>query len=270
MPALAHTLLRHITWVLAWIPAVLMTACTVPPGAASPVSVHNVRAVDIRYTHDGWGHTDEVHRLQRGASQRTYTRTSSGTTFDGVSPATATVPAQRVGELLWALSAPAWPRERAVQVVARRVRPASVLAHASGVSRERVPGCSADQIRNRIHSRLQGGALRAQLDDYYVHGFWTDDYPTMRVVIEYDTGPPKVITSSSQKLLMLPWVLGEQPAQGERAPQNWSVPMSDALRRLLPPASSAAIRLGRDESTALASTIEHAAVQDCRRASKGT
>lgn len=265
-----HTLALSLLRRMAWPPVLLLAGCVMQPGTAAPTSVQNVRAVEIRYTHTGWGRTQEVHRLQRGAARRTFTRTSSGPSFDGLSPEIATVPAQRVGELLWALSAPPWPRERAVQVVARRVRPARVLEHATVTPPENVPACSADEIRDRMYSQLQGAALRSELDEYYQHAFWTDDYPMMRVVIEYDSGPAKVISSNSQKLLMLPWVLGERPAQGQGAPLSWSVPVSDALRRLLPPSSLAATRLGEDASLMLAHQIGHAAEEACLRESRGT
>jgi hypothetical protein len=43
------------------------------------------------------------------------------------------------------------------------------------------------------------------------------------------------------------------------------VPVSDALRRLLPPTSQAAARLGNDTSAQLAGQVGHAAEQACVR-----
>lgn len=262
MPISFNAALRYLLCA----PALLLVACTVPTGTPPPVSVQDVRAVEIHYHYSGWERADEVHRLQRGPGQRTFTRTSMTEAADGVETTRATVPAQRVGELLWALSAPPWPRARAVQVVARRVHPAGVMAHAAIGARHDASACTADQIRDRMFGYLGGAALRTQLDTYYQSLPWTDDDPMMRVVIAYNRGPDKVISSRSQKLLMLPWTLGDHSAPGrEAAPQSWSVPVSDALRRLLPAASQAAERLGDDTSVQLAGQVAHAAEQACAR-----
>jgi hypothetical protein len=244
--------------------AMLLAACSGPASAPPPVSVEDVRSVEILYSYSGWSRADEVHRLQRGPGQRSFTRTSKVEAGDSVETTHATVPAQRVAELLWALSAPPWPRERAVQVVARRVHPVAVLEHAGGNTEGDAPGCTADEIRNRMYRQLQGAALRARVDAHYQTGMWTDDYPSMRVVISFRRGPDRVISSTSQKLLMLPWALGDFPASEEaQVPLSWSAPVSDALRRLLPLDSQAAQRLGRDPSDALTLSVERAALVEC-------
>lgn len=263
MPVFFRAALR----LLGCVPAVLLVACTVPGSGTPPASMDNVRAVEIQYQYSGWSRADEVHRLQRSGGQRAFTRTSMVETTDGVETAQATVPAQRVGELVWALSAPPWPRERAVQVVARRVPPAWMMEHAPIVARADVAGCSEEEIRNRMFAHLSGAALRTQLDAYYQKALWTDDYPLMRVVISFRNAPDQVISSSSQMLLMLPWTLGDLPASGRRdaGPRSWSVPVSDALRRLLPPTSQAAKRLAKDADRSLALRVSDAAGQDCVR-----
>ena len=228
------------------------------------MSVEDVRSVEVLYSYSGWSRADEVHRLQRGPGQRSFTRTSKVEAGDGVETTHATVPARRVGELLWALSAPPWPRERAAQVVARRVRPLAVLEHLGGNMEGDAPGCTSDEIRNRVYRQLQGAALRSGVDAHYQSEMWTDDYPVMRVVISFRRGPDRVITSSSQKLLMLPWTLGDFPETEEaQAPLSWSAPVSDAVRRLLPLDSQAAERLGRDPSDALALSVERVALVEC-------
>ncbi len=226
--------------------------------------MEDVRSVEILYSYSGWSRADEVHRLQRGSGQRSFTRTSKVDTGGGVETSHGTVPERRVGELLWALSAPPWPRERASQVVARRVRPLAVLEHAGGNWEGDAPGCTADEIRNRMYRQLEGAALRSRVDAHYESGMWTDDYPVMRVVISFRRGPDRVITSRSQRLLMLPWTLGDFPeTEDVQAPLSWSAPVSDAVRRLLPFESQAAQRLGRDPSEALALSVEWAARAEC-------
>lgn len=262
MPIFNRLVLRF----LGCVPAVLLVACAVPGSGPPPAAIDDVRSVEVQYQYSGWSRADEVHRLQRSGGQRAFTRTSMVETAEGVETTQATVPAQRVGELVWALSAPPWPRERAVQVVARRVPAAWMMENAAIVARTDVPGCSEEDIRNRMFGYLSGAALRTQLDAYYQSGLWTDDYPVMRVVISFRNGPDRVISSNSQKLLMLPWTLGDFPLPGKAAkpaPRSWSVPVSDALRRLLPVTSAAARRLAKDADTGLALRIGHVARQEC-------
>ena len=258
--------IRTTLRLFAGIPVLLLVACAVPGSGPPPAAIDNVRSVEIQYQYSGWSHTDEVHRLQRSGGQRAFTRTSMVETAKGVETTQATVPAQRVGELVWALSAPPWPRERAVQVVARRVPAAWMMENALISARGNVPGCDTEEeIRNRMFSHLGGAALRTQLDAYYEGMPWTDDYPEMRVVISFRNAPDRVISSKSQALLMLPWTLGELPVPGpaNAGPHSWSVPVSDALRRLLPTTSQAAQRLAMDADIHLASMVAAAAEQEC-------
>jgi hypothetical protein len=260
MPTFFHAALRF----LGCVPALLLVACAGPAGAPAAVTIHNVRSVEIQYQHDGWERADEVHRLQRGTGQRAFTRTSMVEAADGITTTRGNVPAQRVGELLWALSAPPWPRERAVQVVARHVSPVWMMENALVTPRADVPGCTAKEIRDRMYAHLQGAQLRSQVDAYYEGMPWTDDEPAMRVVITFSNGPDRVISSREQTLHMLPWTLGEHPAAGTAAaPRSWSVPVSDALRRLLPPDSQAAQRLANNGDVHLAARIGRAAEQEC-------
>ncbi|MBT2768047.1 hypothetical protein J7J08_10410 [Stenotrophomonas sp. ISL-67] len=258
---------RVVLRFLGCMPAVLLGACAVPGSGPPPAAIDNVRSVEIQYQYSGWSHADEVHRLQRSGGQRAFTRTSMAETADGVETTRATVPAQRVGELVWALSAPPWPRERAVQVVARRVPPARMMENAVIVARDDVPGCSKEDIRNRMFAHLSGAALRTQLDAYYQKTFWTDDYPVMRVVISFRNAPDRVISSRSQRLFMLPWTLGDLPPPGTRdaGPYSWSLPVSDALRRLLPTTSQAAQRLAEDTDRRLATNVADVAELECMR-----
>ncbi|MGH8040356.1 MAG: hypothetical protein ACREPD_21790 [Stenotrophomonas sp.] len=260
MPTFLHTALRY----LGCVPAVLLVACSGPAGAPAAVTIHNVRSVEIQYQHSGWERADEVHRLQRGAGQRAFTRTSMVEAADGITTTRANVPAQRVGELLWALSAPPWPRERAVQVVARHVSPVWMMENALVTARADVPGCTAKEIRDRMYAHLKGAELRSQVDAYYQGMPWTDDEPAMRVVITFSNGPDRVISSREQTLHMLPWTLGEQSStDSAAAPQSWSVPVSDALRRPLPSDSQAAQRLANNGDVHLAAHIGRVAEQEC-------
>ena len=113
-----------------------------------------------------------------------------------------------------------------------------------------------------MHALLQGASLKAQLGRYYASGIWTDDDPAMRVVIRYEHRPPQVLASNERTLLMLPWVL-DDPDAGDAAVTTWSVPVSQALRRLLPDSSKAFERLGRREDAILVERIAATARVTC-------
>lgn len=241
----------------------VLTACNGPHPPPQGTALQDVRAVEIRYSYSGWESADEVHRLRPGEGRRTFVRRSQ-LDMGGNGPVTTdSVPAQRVGELLWALSAPAWTRERAVEEVARRVRPREVLRDAATSASTRVPACTTRQIQDQMHRLLGGARLREVLEDYYTGGIWTDDSPVMHVVIEYGNAPTQVLSSRSQKLMMLPWTEGEPSADPGAAPQTWSVPVSQALRRLLPEASKAAARLDAREDIGLKEYMSSQAMKNC-------
>lgn len=240
-----------------------LTACNGAHPPPQGTALQDVRGIEIRYTYSGWERAEEVHRLRPGEGRRTFVRRSQ-LDMDGNGPVTTdSIPAQRVGELLWALSAPAWTRERAVEEVARRVRPREVLRYAATSASTRVPACTTSQIQDQMHRLLGGARLREVLEDYYTGGIWTDDSPVMHVVIEYGNAPTRVLSSRSQKLMMLPWTEGEASADSDVAPQNWSVPVSQALRRLLPEASKAAARLDAREDIGLKGYISSQAMTTC-------
>lgn len=233
---------------------VLVAGCSAPH-APPAGALQDVHSIEIRYQYSGWGRVDEVHRLEPGAGRRTFQRSSQlDSQEDPDAMVTDAIPAQRVAELLWAVSAPPWPRERGVDAVARRVRPARILEQALPYDSPAAPGCPARAFETRVNALLQRASLKAQLDHYYANGFWTDDDPAMRVVIRYEHRPPQVLASHDRTLLMLPWVLGE-PGAGDAAVTTWSVPVSQALRRLLPESSKAFERLGRREDGTLVEQI---------------
>lgn len=241
---------------------VLAAGCSAPHGPPAG-ALQDVQSIEIRYQYSGWGRVDEVHRLEPGAGRRTFQRSSQlDTQEDPDAVMTDAIPAQRVAELLWAVSAPPWPRERGVDAVARRVRPARILEQALPDYSPAAAGCTSRAFEARVHALLQGASLKAQLGRYYANGIWTDDDPALRVVIRYAHRPPQVLASNERTLLMLPWVLGE-PGAGDAAVTTWSVPVSQSLRRLLPESSKAFERLGRREDAILVARIAATAQAAC-------
>ncbi|MEG2803060.1 hypothetical protein [Stenotrophomonas sp.] len=241
--------------------AALSAACVgnhaPPPGTA----LQDVRAIEIHYRYSGWDRVDEVHRLQPGPGRRTFVRRSQGEAHADSAADTGSVPAQRVGELLWAMSAPAWSPERAVAHVARRVRPAQLLKQALPEAGSDASACSGARLQGYLQPLLRGAELRGELLQYYQGLPWTDDDPVMEVRIEYDHAPPQRLASRSQRLQMLPWTLGG-PAPAP-ATTSYAVPVTQAVRRLLPPTSRAAARLEAREDGDLAGRIVRRAREAC-------
>ncbi|MCC7634182.1 hypothetical protein [Stenotrophomonas rhizophila] len=240
-----------------------LTGCAGPADAPHPVSLQEVRSIRIEYRHGPLHPVEEVYQLRPGASRRAFARRSLVAGGAQAGTADDVVPAQRVGELLWALSAPPVARERGVEAVARRVRPAQVLAQASALNAQGKLSCSAGDRPRHLRAALRGGALRRQVDGYYGPSRWSGDAPSLRVVIDYEHAPALVFHSQSQKLQMLPWTR-EDPVAGTNAPVTfWSVPVSQALLRLLPPSSEAARRLAAREDADLVGRIARAADAEC-------
>lgn len=248
---------------------VLLGGCGDGRHAPPAGGLQDVRSIDIQYQYNGRDHADEVHRLQPAAGRRTFVRRSQLDARNPGAVLTDDVPAQRVAELLWALSAPAWPRARGVEEVARWVRPAQVLARASSDGVPMQPTCTPEQLQRQMRALLHGAALRDQVDGYYAGPTWRDDAPSIRVVVDYESAPPQVLHSSAQTLLMLPWVL-EKPQSDVNADTNanevsstWSVPISQALRRVVPDTSKAYERLGQREDAVLESRLRATARVAC-------
>lgn len=226
--------------------------------------MQDVQSIEIRYQYMGLDRADEVHRLVPGSGRRSFVRRSSLQTAAGEQVSNERVPAQRVSELLWAMSAPAWSRERGVEMVARRVRPVRLIEQAKRIQGAQARGCTAAMFDRQLRSQLRGRALHAQVDAHFnPQNRRTDDDPSMRVVIEYRNGPPRVLTSDSQRLQMLPWSVVEPGAPAAVPTSNWSVAVSQAILRVLPPESMAVKRLQAREDRALEDRIFAAAEATC-------
>ncbi|WP_411849712.1 hypothetical protein ACLB90_12010 [Stenotrophomonas sp. LGBM10] len=218
-----------------------LAGCGQPDDVGPPVRLHEVSSIEITFVQGPLEDVEEVHRLQQGAGQRVFERTSE-VTWRGGQPkvTTGTVPPQRVAEVLRAAGAPTWSRQRAVDMAVRRLRPETLIDDA--VTHDMASsGCTVADLRRRMGAALRGDALRAQLLAYYGDDYaWTDDAPSLRMTVRYDDGTETVVQSTSQKVRMLPWQMGG-PSGTPRL--NWSVPLTEAIARVLPPTSAAAERL---------------------------
>lgn len=248
--------LALITW--------LATACSGRSETAHPVSVQDVQSIEIRYQSPGGHQPEEVHRLVPGSGRRSFVRRSTLQTAAGEAVSSERVPAQRVSELLWAMSAPAWSRARGVERVARRFHPAGLIERAKLDPQVEARGCTAEAFDRQLRTRLRGGGLHSQLDAYYLARTEpTEVVPSMLVVVEYRDGTSRVFSSHSPRLQMLPWRAAEPDAPNAAPTPNWSVAVSQAVQRVLPPASKAAARLQLREDPVLAANILAAAEKAC-------
>lgn len=252
--------------------SLMVGACSKVQEVAHPVSVQDVQSIEIEYRYGPLPQIEERYALRPGAGRRTFVRRSQHDAQSGQEATVDPVPAQRVGELLWALSATPWPRERGVEAVARRVRPVRLLAQVTEYPLQALPGCTPEQQAQRLRKLARGGALRAQVAGYYSQAAWADDSPALRVRIRYDNGTVRVVHSQSQKLQMLPWIVEEKgpdpsrlsrPASPASATQRWSVPVSQAVLRLLPEGSAARTRLSAREDVNLADHLLRSVQAGC-------
>ena len=270
MPLRSRRTVRGLALLLG---SLLLGACSNGQDVAHPVSVQDVQSIQIQYLHGPLPQVEELHALRPGAGRRAFVRRSQLSDPSGQHDATVeSVPVQRVGELLWAVSTSPWSRARGVEAVARRVRPARLLEQAQGYPQQSLAGCTPQQQTQRLRKLARGGALRAQVEGYYDDGGWTDDAPAIRVRIVYENGTVQVVHSHSQKLQMLPWIVGEPGPDPSRLPwsappvdatQLWSVPISQAVLRLLPADSAAVTRLGAREDQPLARHLVRSVHADC-------
>lgn len=252
--------------------SLMVGACSSRQEVAHPVSVQDVQYIEIEYLHGPVPQVGERYSLRPGAGRRAFVRRSQRDAHSGQEATIDPVPAQRVGELLWALSATPWPRERGVETVARRVRPTRLLAQVARNPLQALARCTPEQQAQRLRTLARGGALRAQVEGYYDQAAWADDHAALRVRIHYDNGTVRVVHSQSQKLQMLPWIVDEPVPDPARLPRSaslasatqlWSVPVSQAVLRLLPEGSAARTRLGAREDAHLADHLVRSVQADC-------
>lgn len=174
------------------------------------------------------------------------------------------VPLPAVEALLAAASAPAWTRETGVQAVANTLTPAQVSKFEPPNLMPPSP-CTAGELRQlaRLYVKRKGRAVL--VDEYYGQGIsWTDDYPHVLLQIRLRQGPPIVLHSDSQKAAMLPWYRGMPTNPPPETTQNWSIPLSEAVRAIAPPQSNLYKRLGSDGlSKTLKDYTEYNVLREC-------
>ena len=145
-----------------------------------------------------------------------------------------TMPITKVRDLVAAVEAPAWTRSRGIHQLASTLKPKQLLPtgeEAFFMS----PECSRSEQRILAGQRMKRRGITGTLDSFYGDGLsWTDDYPFAMVQIIHRDGTRTTFHSNSQKALLLPWISGVPQASATATMENWSIPISEALRAILP------------------------------------
>lgn len=229
----------------------LLLLVFVPPAtAAPPEEVLPVRVL-ISYQHMGWGTIEESFVLERLAGRQDYTLQSSYQDRNGGRRSVRRdVDVATVAALVDAVREPAWDRGRGIRGVAAHYRRGQLIPSGDW---ESFPsnGCSEATQRLLAAQYVKSKGVSVLVDDLYGNGIsWTDDYPFAIIQLIWADGRRQVLHSESQKALMLPWRVGEPVNGSDTAPENWSIPVSERLRALLPANSFLYARLDGVEAMA--------------------
>ena len=215
-----------------------LSACGGREEQRTPVELAGVKEIHVDYQHTGWGSVEEHFIITPAAPEDGFILRARYVTKSGV-PDEVDMPlsSEAVGVFLQALQAPAWPRRRGVQALARKIDRAA-LRRVEPPNTIPASRCTKSELKQLAGMHITQKGVTALVDDRYGHGIsWTDDYPHALVQVRWHDRPDFVMSSSSQKAMLLPWKIGEPSASPPEPGENWSLPVSTTLRDLLPPAS---------------------------------
>lgn len=233
-----------------WLTVILGSGLAACSGGAKPPRAlsfdeASIDRLVVSYEYSGWGTVKEefvIRRLSHGGLQLTGYVESGGEASKAVD---ARIQDADFQELLRAVDAPAWSRRQGISEVAKMVSKHQLLGFEPAI---RLPAsaCSPEEILATARAEVVHQGVERIVDASYSDGMrWTDDYPFVVLQIVFRDSPPIVMSSNSQMALMLPWQVGV-PARRPDASlkQNWSVPLSRALKALVPSQSKLFQRLG--------------------------
>jgi hypothetical protein len=246
--------------------SLVLTACADRAAAPAAVpDVANVQSVQVDYQYMGWSFAQESFTLVPAGNGSDFILLARFRKGVEAHDTGQRVPRRAVEELLAAASAPAWSRERGVRAVAAVLQHDKVLA-IQPVAYPSPDACTPQQIKRVARAYVRRKGIVPLTDDHYGQGrSWTDDYPFIRLHIQFHNGPPLRMHSDSQKAMMLPWYPGAptDPSPPE-SHQNWSLALSRALRGVVPSNSSAYERLGIEREWQFKAELGMIAEQECK------
>lgn len=234
---------QRLAWSLA-LASGLATSCAKNQDAHAQADLTVIKEISIDYQRTGWGSLEEHFSIVPAAQGKGFVLrgryvVDRGTQLeieDEVSPET-------LQAFLGEVESPVWRRSKGLQALALKID-GTALHRFQPITGEPPLPCSQDELQQLTKLHLRRTEVVDLIDGYYGQGIsWTDDYPFVLVQVHRHNAPAFVMSSNSQKALMLPWDIGvptqSPPASGE----NWSLPLSRSLQALLPPGSSLYKRL---------------------------
>lgn len=257
---------RRFAWSMALILG--LASCHVgSPNARAPVDLTAIKAIHIDYQHTGWGSLEEkfviVPAGMGGAFVlRGHYSAQRGTQFEIEDD----VSSQLVQTFLDEAEAPAWSRSEGIYALTQRVD-RGALRRAEPDDTIPPSRCTRSELQQLAKLHVRRRRVIGLVDDYYGQGIsWTDDYPFAVVQIRRQDGSIVVMSSRSQKAMMLPWDSGLPTDWPRPSGENWSLPLSRSLQALLPPSSRMYERL--DGTAQMQKQIESQAKYEASRLCK--
>lgn len=221
-----------------------LAGCCAPETPLHSPDLTLLEEIRIDYKHVGWGSTEEHFTITPSAKPggfqlRGRYETERGASVEVDEPLSYA----KVDAFITELESPAWARADGIHALTQRVDIRAVR-ESSHEFRSSGSRCTPDELRVLARRNLGRKAVSVLVDEHYRHRVsWTDDYPMATVQVRWRGKPAFVMSSRSQKPLMLPWDLGEPVDTPSAARENWSLPLSASLQTMLPSASQTFQRL---------------------------
>ena len=231
--------------VLAIVMVIGLSACCANGEAAYSVDLSGLEEIRIEYEESGWVFREEQFTIKPAEKPDTFMlrgtyETEQGAVVDVEMP----VMSKSVAAFVREAASPAWAREHGIRALARSVD-RHALRRFEPIMRVPASLCTDEELQWLAKRQFGRAGLLALIDDHYGHGIsWTDDYPRALVQMRWRGRPTFVMSSRSQKALMLPWDPGTPMDSPPEAHQNWSLRLSRSVQALLPAGSRAHQRLG--------------------------
>lgn len=215
-----------------------LSGCCAEEEVRAQRDLAGLRDIRIDYEHSGWGLRQEQFTLRSTPGGDGFTLRGSHGTESGESvEVERPVSREALQAFLRELQSPAWPRDKGIQAVSRRIdrralRPSTLFSSSPAGN------CTDSEIHQLAAQYVKQERVVGVVDDLYGQGImWTDDYPFAVVQVRWEGQPDFIMSSRSQKAMMLPWDIGVPVDAPDRSGENWSLPLTASLRALLPPAS---------------------------------
>lgn len=241
-----------------------LSACCAEKPPQAPVDLAGLDEIRIDYEHMGWGSVEEHFTITPIPGQEDFLlrgryEADRGRQVEVEIP----LPVEKVQVFLTHLESDAWPRTKGVQALVQHIDRAA-LRQFEPVSRMPPSRCSDEELHYLARRHLGQASIASLVDSHYGRGIsWTDDYPFALVQVRWRNRPAFVMSSRSQKALMLPWNVGVPVDSPPPSSENWSLPVSRSLQALLPPASHLHERL--DGMTRMERPLSRAAMHEAER-----